>query len=333
MTIPNPSPEYLLDRQCEQRSEPGYLTAVLGAESYKVVLFHRGRALMSGAALAYLAPNGNEPPAGATFVYLGKVAPGQQHQLPEGTDIVLLSLPNDNSDFPAVNDADVNDADVNDADGRLPWQPQGTEFAGYRDVAQGLNAIDAQVFVEAQAVANWHSTHVRCAGCGNPTEPESAGWMRRCVKDGSEHFPRTDPAAIVAIVGADDRILLANNFQWAENRYSTVAGFVEAGESAEQAAVREIVEEVGVHLHSLSYISSQAWPFPRSLMLGFIGHTRDIDAVPDRREVRAVRWFTRRELQAAVLSGEAVISHRLSIARSLIEQWYGGIILEPGEQA
>ena len=95
--------------------------------------------------------------------------------------------------------------------------------------------------------------------------------------------------------------------------------------------MREIAEEVGVHLHSLAYVSSQPWPFPRSLMFGYIGYTNDTEATPDRTEVRATRWFGRAELQAEILSGQAVISHRASIARSLIEHWYGGPILEPGE--
>lgn len=323
----NPSPEIVLDRQCEQRTQPGYLAAVLGTDDCRVVVLHKGRALMEGTSLAYLDPACLDPayrdtagdmlPLGATHVYLGKVGPGQKHKLATATDIVLLSLP-----------LDVLSENADE----LSWAPSGTVFAGYRDVAQNLNAVDAQVFVEAQAVAQWHASHVRCPRCGGSTEAQSAGWMRRCTVDGSQHFPRTDPAAIVAIVGADDRILLANNFAWNENRYSTVAGFVEAGESAEQAAVREIAEEVGVHLHSLAYVSSQAWPFPRSLMFGFMGYTNDTQATPDRTEVRTVRWFEREELQAAVLSGRAVISHRASIARSLIEHWYGGPILEPGEQ-
>lgn len=315
MIIPNPSPETALDRQCEQRSEAGYLAAVLGKASHRVVFFHRGKALMDGAALAYLDPARlpDTLPAGTNLVYLGKVLAGQDHELPEGTDIVLRVLPYDAED--------------------LTWVPQEAAFAGYRDIAQGLNTLDVEVFVEAQAVANWHGTHTHCPRCGCPTESLWSGWMRRCGQDGSEHFPRTDPAVIVAIVGGDDRILLANNFQWEENRYSTVAGFVEAGESAEHAAVREIAEEVGVQLHSLSYVSSQAWPFPRSLMLGFMGYTNNTVPTPDNVEVRAARWFTRDELQAAVFSGEAVVSHRLSIARSLIEHWYGGRILEPGEES
>ncbi|WP_247647004.1 NAD(+) diphosphatase [Arthrobacter sp. E3] len=328
MLTTNASPVTALDRQCEQRTTPGYLAAVLETDDYRVVVFHRGRALMDGTNLAYLDPESIDPayrdlagdalPLGGTHVYLGKVRPGQTHRLAAATDIVLLSLPLNALPEDAT---------------ELSWAPLGNVFAGYRDVAQDLNAVDAQVFVEAQAVAQWHGSHVHCPRCGSSTESQSAGWMRRCTADGSQHFPRTDPAAIVAIVGADDRILLANNYAWNENRYSTVAGFVEAGESAEQAAVREIAEEVGVHLHSLAYVSSQAWPFPRSLMFGFIGYTNDTEATPDRSEVRAARWFEREELQAAVLCGDAVISHKASIARSLIENWYGGPILEPGEQA
>ncbi len=308
-------PEAVLDRQCEQRSEPGFMEAVLGSPAHRVMVFHRGLALMDGSAPAFLSPEilPPAPPPGTTVVYLGKVTPGQEHFLPEGTDLVLYALPHDA--------------------GELPWVPSGGSFAGYRDVAIGFTAVDEQAFVQAQAVANWHATHQHCPRCGSLTVADVSGWVRRCPQDDSVHFPRTDPAVIVGIVGADDRILLANNRQWESNRYSTVAGFVEGGESAEQAAVREIAEEVGVHLHSLSYISSQAWPFPRSLMLGFMGYTRDTLAVPDNVEVRGARWFDREELQAAVLSGEAQISHRLSIARKLIEHWYGAPIAEPGDSA
>jgi NAD+ diphosphatase len=313
MTIPNPSPETVLDRRCEQRSEPGHLAAVLGTATRRVVLFHQGKALMDGGGLGYFDPAvlTVEPPAGTIHVYLGQVLPGQFPNLPAGTDLVLQVLPDDAGD--------------------LTWVPAGAAFAGYRDVVRHLHAGDAQVFVEAQAVANWHGTHTHCPRCGSPTEPLWSGWMRRCEQDGSEHFPRTDPAAIVAIVGADDRILLASNFAWDENRYSTVAGFVEAGESGEQAAVREIAEEVGVHLHSLTYVASQSWPFPRSLMLGYIGYTNDVAATPDNVEVRAARWFGKKELQVAVLSGDAVIPGRLSIARGLLEVWFGGRIMEPGD--
>ncbi|RAN79226.1 hypothetical protein B5P43_14980 [Bacillus sp. SRB_336] len=308
-----PSPAAVLDRNCEQRSDSGFLDQVQGSPNHRIVLFRGGRALVSGAGLAYLDPAAaaGHLPAGAVTVYLGRVLPGAQQYLPEGTDLVLKVLADDAGD--------------------LPWVPEGTSFSGYRDVGDSLPTADAAIFIEAQAVANWHLSHRFCPRCGSATAPEHSGWMRRCSADASEHFPRTDPAAIVAIVGADDRILLASNFAWESNRYSTVAGFIEAGESAEQGAVREIAEEVGVHLHTTHYAGSQAWPFPRSLMLGFIAYTDDTVAVPDGTEVREARWFSRSELQAAVLDGEAVISRRLSIARALIEHWYGGTILEPGD--
>lgn len=161
---------------------------------------------------------------------------------------------------------------------------------------------------------------------------EVSGWVRRCPKDKSEHYPRTDPAIIVAVVGADDRLLLGNGATWEPNRFSTLAGFVEPGESLEQAVVREIQEEVGVRIHRADYLGSQAWPFPASLMVGYTAWTEDTEATPDGAEVARARWFTRAELQAAVLSGEVIISHRMSIARALIEDWYGGLIEEPSKR-
>ncbi len=308
-----PSPAAVLERNCEQRSESGFLAKVQGSPSHRIVLFRAGRALVRGDALAYLDPAevAGHLPSGTVTVYLGRTASEGPSPLPAGTDLVLKVLADDAGD--------------------LPWVPAGTSFSGYRDVGDALGEADAVVFVEAQAVANWHRSHRYCPRCGAAAEPEYSGWMRRCSADGSEHFPRTDPAVIVAIVGPDDKILLASNFAWAENRYSTVAGFVEAGESAEQGAVREIAEEVGVHLHTTHYLGSQAWPFPQSLMLGFLAYTDSTTAVADRVEVREARWFSRSELQSAVLSGDAVIARRLSIARALIEHWYGGPILETGD--
>lgn len=298
----------VLDRRCEERNAPGFLDNIRGNAAHKVLVMAQGKALLDGDGLIFLDPAElTEPPVLA--VYLGAV---EAHGvLAAGTDVVLQVFADDAGDS--------------------SWVPDGAVFRGYRDAAAGLSEADAAIFIQAQAVANWHQSHPRCPRCGAETEIMSAGWMRRCPVDGSEHFPRTDPAVIVAIVGADDRLLLANNFAWDDNRYSTVAGFAEAGESAEQAAVREIFEEVGVHLHTTHYVGSQAWPFPRSLMLGFVGYTNSTVATPDLTEVRGARWFSREELQAEVQAGTTVISNRMSIARALIEHWYGGRILEQGE--
>ncbi len=310
-----PSPEAVLDRDCDRRAASGYLDAVQARPSHRIMIFQRGKTLVRGNTILFFDPTkvAGQLPADVLTVYLGKTLPSHHPHLPDGTDLVLKVL-------------------ADDVDSSA-WISQGTSLAGYREAAAWLSGADAAIFLQAQAVANWHQTHQFCPRCGSATELLCAGWMRRCPLDASEHFPRTDPAVIVAIVGGDDRILLASNFAWEPNRYSTVAGFVEAGESAEQAAVREIFEEVGVHLHATHYVGSQAWPFPRSLMLGFLAHTADVTAVPDNVEVREARWFSRSELQAAVLSGEAVISQRLSIARSMIEHWYGGRIRDYGEAA
>ncbi|MGO4493683.1 NAD(+) diphosphatase, partial [Arthrobacter sp. 2YAF22_2] len=175
--------------------------------------------------------------------------------------------------------------------------------------------------------------HIHCPRCGAATVPEAGGWVRRCPADNSEHYPRTDPAIIVTVVGPDGRLLLGGGGPLDSRNYSTLAGFVEPGESLEQAVIREIGEEVGVRVTASQYLGSQSWPFPASLMLGFTATTSDTEARPDGVEVTRARWFSRAELQEAVSSGEIVISSRLSIARALIEHWYGGVIQDRPESA
>lgn len=307
-----PSPKPVLDRRCEERVAPGFLTSIQSAQQLRIMLFHQNKTLTRADSVDFLSAEDLAGlPDSTVTIYLGSVSAGAHPTLPAGTELVLKVL--------------ANDVDPS------PFVPAASELAGYRDAAAQLSEADSAIFIQAQAVAAWHVSHPRCPRCGAATTVEQAGWMRRCVIDGSEHFPRTDPAVIVAIVGADDRILLANNFSWDANRYSTVAGFVEAGENLEQAAVREIFEEVGVKMHRVEYLGSQSWPFPRSLMFGYLGRTNDSQPVPDGKEVREARWFSRSELQELVSNGEVKISQRLSIARALIEHWYGGRIFDQGE--
>jgi NAD+ diphosphatase len=254
--------------------------------------------------LARLQERGTAP---VQVVYLGAALPGSE--LPAGTEIVLIILP----ETVAPGAAGI---------------PSDAEWAGFRDIAAVLNSTDAALFVEASAIANWHSTHTHCPRCGVPTVVEAGGWVRRCPQDNSEHYPRTDPAIIVTVVGPDGRLLLGGGGPLDAKNYSTLAGFVEPGESLEQAVIREIHEEVGVRITSCQYLGSQSWPFPASLMLGFSAGTEDTEATPDGVEVTRARWFSRDELQAAVLAGEITISSRLSIARSLIEHWYGSRIMD-----
>ncbi|HXR44149.1 MAG TPA: NAD(+) diphosphatase, partial [Pseudolysinimonas sp.] len=146
---------------------------------------------------------------------------------------------------------------------------------------------------------------------------------------GREVFPRTDAAIIVGITDADDRLLLGSNAMWAANRFSVLAGFVEPGESLEAAVVREVFEESGLRVTDPVYLGSQPWPFPASLMVGFRARLADgepADTHPDGEEILALRWFTREEMAAAIADGSIGLPGRASIARAIIEDWYGGEI-------
>lgn len=210
-----------------------------------------------------------------------------------------------------------------------PALPAGTVWRGYRESGAWLSDLESELFIEAQAIAGWHEGHGFCPRCGTPTEIEQSGWVRRCPRENVEIFPRMDPAIIVSVVGPDGRILLGGGGPVDGKGHSVLAGFVDPGESLEQAVVRELGEEVAVEVDAVQYLGSQSWPFPASLMLGFTARTRSSDARPDGVEVTHARWFTREELQEAVLAGVVIIPGRLSIARNLIEHWYGGEVLEP----
>lgn len=302
----------VVERGTERRATDGFLAGLLAEGTYRTMVLAGGKTLVRDGRIVFLDPS--VLPAGDSAVFLGS-ATASLDGLPAGTDL-LLSV--------------VADPDDDGGAGLLALAP-GAALLGYREAAATLDPAEALVFIEANAIANWHRSHTHCPRCGAPTVPESGGWVRRCTADGTEHFPRTDPAIIVAVVGADGRILLGGGSNWESNRYSTLAGFVEPGESLEQAVVREIREEVGVRLHSPQYLASQSWPFPASLMLGFVAYTNDDVATPDGVEVTRARWFSQDELAAAVLSGEVTIPPRMSIARALIEHWHGGPILEFGQ--
>lgn len=201
-----------------------------------------------------------------------------------------------------------------------------------REVGAQLSGLDAEIFTTALGLANWHRRHPRCPICGNATVLERAGWVRSCPADDSEHFPRTDPAVIVLVIDPMDRALLGRRANWAQGWYSTLAGFVEPGESAEQCVAREVGEEASVRVDptSLVFLGSQPWPFPSSLMLGFHAYaTSAEDPTPDGDEIAAARWFTREELRSECVAGSVQLPSRVSIARHLIERWYGEAL--PGE--
>ncbi len=195
--------------------------------------------------------------------------------------------------------------------------------AGLRDVGADLTGDEVSLATTAIALDNWHRTHPRCSRCGAPTEPGSAGWVRQCTAEGSEHYPRTDPAVIMLVIDSRDRALLGRQGRWQPTWFSTLAGFVEPGESAEAAVRREVLEEAGVAVGDMAYLGSQPWPFPCSLMLGYHAWATTTDITVDGTEIVEARWFTRAELSTACERGEVALPPTVSIARRLIEQWYG----------
>jgi NAD+ diphosphatase len=204
-----------------------------------------------------------------------------------------------------------------------PVQP-GIRPAGLREAAALLDDRDAGLFTHAVALANWHATHTHCPRCGALTVPVAAGHARHCPVDGSEHFPRIDPAVIMLVTDPDDRCLLARNQQWPQRRVSILAGFVEPGEAAEQAVVREVAEETGIAVSQVRYLGSQPWPMPQSLMLGFRAlASGGLDIHVDQDEIAEARWFSRDDLRRALAAGEVLLPPSVSIAHRIIEAWYG----------
>jgi NAD+ diphosphatase len=208
--------------------------------------------------------------------------------------------------------------------GPLPVQATPAARPAYlREVGPLLSDRDAGLLTHAVALANWHETFTHCPRCGSPTDPIASGHARKCPVDGSEHFPRVDPAMIVLVTDPADRALLARNAQWPERRVSILAGFVEAGESAEQAVAREVAEETGIRVAAVTYLGSQPWPMPQSLMLGFRAEAANTDIHVDDDEIAEANWYSREELTAAIAAGTIRLPPPVSIAHRIIETWYG----------
>jgi NAD+ diphosphatase len=210
------------------------------------------------------------------------------------------------------------------------------EWLTLRDLGPGIDDLQAGLLTSAIALEQWHQRHTHCPLCGTVTVEANSGWTRQCPSDGSQHFPRTDPAVIMLIHDGGELALLGRGQDWGAGRFSTLAGFVEPGESLEAAVAREVFEEVGVTVTDIRYIASQPWPFPSSLMLGFSGR---LDGDPgihlDPVEMAEAGWFTRAEVQQAadwVDAGDEPdqdarirgISPKLSISRYLIDRWLAG---------
>ena len=197
--------------------------------------------------------------------------------------------------------------------------PPGVGFEDLRITAGALPQDEAGLLAYARAMVLWRTRHRHCGSCGTATTSSSAGHMMKCSNPdcGAEHFPRLDPAVIV-LVSDGERALLGRQASWPAGRYSTIAGFVEPGESLEDAVAREVLEETGVVVHDVSYHSSQPWPFPSSLMIGFMALASADATIRTDDELEDARWFTRAEVAAGVPG----LPPPQSVSYRLIEEWY-----------
>lgn len=196
-------------------------------------------------------------------------------------------------------------------------------FQTLRHVAPLVDRRTGGLLAYAQAMVHWHHDHRFCGVCGHPTQSAHGGHLRVCTHPACEtaHFPRTDPAIIV-LVAHEERCLLARQPHWRPRQYSIIAGFVEPVESLEEAVAREVREETGVTLRSMTYQSSQPWPFPKSLMLGFVAQAADPTIHRNDGELEDVRWVSRVALKSALERGEIRLPSSISISRRLITQWF-----------
>ncbi|HLY44785.1 MAG TPA: NAD(+) diphosphatase [Stellaceae bacterium] len=199
------------------------------------------------------------------------------------------------------------------------------KFADLRHLAGRLERHEGALLALARAMLFWHSRHRFCGMCGAPTRSEEAGHMRRCTDAAcaAMHFPRTDPAVIM-LVSDGDRVLLGRNRNFVAGMYSTLAGFVEPGESLEDAVAREVREETAIEVSAVHYHSSQPWPFPANIMLGFYADASSTEITVDRSELEDARWFERAWLKSHIDDDSFRLPRRDSIARRLIGDWLAG---------
>ena len=290
-----------LDRVAHERARPDAVAGLL-ADPRTVVVEVRGDRLHTvddGRGALALSSRTPEPgDADRLVLHLGRDADGVAH-------VAVVEPATD----PATAPTDASDG-----------------WLTLRQAGEAMVARDAGVFTTALALAHWHASHRFCPRCGAPTEAVQAGWVRRCTADGSEHYPRTDPAVIMSVVDPDDRLLLGRGAQWPEGRFSVLAGFVEPGESFEAAAAREVREEVGIVIDGARYLGNQPWPFPSSVMIGFAATTTTTDLVLDPAEIAEARWVTREEYRDLLVGGTIRTPSGISIAKRIIERWLGATV-------
>jgi NAD+ diphosphatase len=290
-----------LDRASDRRSDAEWIAAQLASPDSLALALWNGKPLVEktregGVQIAYLPPK-----------MADELAAGPERLLFMGLwkDTAIFAIDLEGASDPALG----------------PLLGLG-EFADLRQVAHRLPAADAAILATAKSMFEWRRRHQYCAACGQPSEPRDGGWKRQCPACEVEHFPRTDPVVIMLAVHGD-RCMVGRQDLWPKGMFSALAGFLEPGESIEEACARELAEEAGLKTVSVRYHSTQPWPYPSSLMIGLIAEVEDEDARPDQTELSEVRWFSREEARALVRGEiEGVFCPQpMAIAHQLIKAW------------
>ena len=293
-----------LDRVSERRDDREWIGALLDDPATRMLPLRDLKPAVRSAAVPALdwqpvAPWRESVEAGATLIFLG-IGDGRAHFAIDAADARVSP------------DADVEMIDV-------------------RALAPTIPIGEAAILAEARSLIDWHARHRFCAQCGSPTQVASAGWVRRCAPCRASHFPRTDPVVIMLAIRGD-RALLGRNRRRPGGRFSCLAGFVEPGETLEEAVRREVREESGVRCGRVRYVASQPWPFPSSLMMGFLAEALTEEITVDPEELAEARWFTRAEIGAMVARAatgpddptQVSLPAPLAIAHQICRRWSSG---------
>lgn len=279
-----------VDRSGHRREDPGWLISAIRSDNARFLPVWRNQCLTSG-----------ESPR------VNLVGKAKAHQYLLEEEAIFLGIFNDQPVFALPIDSEID----------TPFDAT-NDFHDLRYLGSVLPADESNLAAHAIALINWHRLQKFCGNCGSAMRNESGGNTRMCISQDCSNriFPRVDPAIIV-LVSRGDQCLLGRQNSWPEGRYSTVAGFVEPGESLEDAVRREVLEETNIRVGAVHYHSSQPWPFPSSLMLGFTASGESAEILLNDGELEDARWFSRKELR----SGFPKLPYRLSIARRLVDNW------------
>lgn len=293
-----------LDRASQRRSDAGWLSSLLDDPATRVLPLIGLKPLVGDCSAPQLEWQPVDPwrpmlNAGATLVFLG---------LGEGRAHFAL-------------DASAGEGSAEEA-----------ATIDVRNLAATIGGGEAAILAEARALVDWHARHRFCAQCGSASEPASGGWVRRCPKCRAHHYPRVDPVVIMLAVKGE-RCLLGRGRRRVGTRYSCLAGFVEPGETLEEAVRREVLEESGIRVGRVRYLASQPWPFPSTLMVGLLAEALSETITVDPEELAEAAWFERDEVRAMVarsqsdrtIPGVPTLPPPLAIGHQIARRWAFGV--------